>query len=132
MASGIYHRFKSNLMKKNVDLVNDTIKVMLLDSNHSYSATDNTKSDVDSNEISGTGYTAGGKSLSNKSVTQGATTKWDADNVEWSSATFSASHAVIYDSNNDLILSIDFGGSQSVDGGTFRIEWHSDGIVTLS
>jgi len=135
MASGIYNNFKGALMKGNTDLESNDIKVMLLDSNHSFTATDSNKSDVDSNEISGTGYTAGGKSLSNKAVTTGATTDFDADDVEWSSATFSASHAVLYDdsSGSDILLaSIDFGGSQSVSSGTFKIEWHSDGIITLT
>ena len=135
MASGIYNRFKANIMNKEVDLEADTIKVALLDSNHSFTATHNTWSDVSTNEISGTGYTSGGATLSNKSVTQAATTKWDADDTSWTSATFTANHAVIYDdtmTNDDLICSIDFGGAQSVSSGTFTIQWHADGIITLA
>ena len=135
MASGIYNRFKANLMNKETDLEGDTIKVALMDSSHSFTATNNTWSDVSANEISGTGYTANGQDLANKAVTQAATTKWDADNSAWTSATFSTSHAVIYDdtmANDDLICSIDFGGSQSVSSGTFTIQWHTDGIITLA
>ena len=133
MASGIYNRFKANLMNKEVDLEGDTIKVALMNNSHSFSATDNEFSNA--NEISGTEYTAGGATLANKSVTQAATTKWDADDVEWTSATFSAWHAVIYDdtlANDDLIASIDFGGEQEVTDATFKIEWHTDGIITLA
>lgn len=135
MASGAYNRFKANLMNKEIDMEADTIKVMLLNNSHSFTATHNQKSEIVANEISGTNYTAGGASLANKAVTQGATTKFDADDVSWASATISAYHAVIYDdtmTNDDLICSIDFGGVQSVTGGTFTIQWHANGIVTLA
>jgi len=138
MASGIYNRFKANLMNKEVDLEADTIKVALLDNSHSFNADDNTWSDVSANEISGTGYTAGGEELTNKSVTQDDTNDkavFDADDVSWSSATFTAYHAVLYDdslASDDLICSIDFGGAKSVSSGTFTIQWDADGIITLS
>ena len=135
MASGIYQRFKANLMNKEVDLEGDTIRVMLLDSNHSFTATHNQLSDVSTNEISGTGYTANGEALASKAVTQAATTKFDAADTSWTSASFTAAHAVIYDdtlTNNDLICSIDFGGNQTVVSGTFTISWHADGIITLA
>ncbi|MBW1723498.1 MAG: hypothetical protein JRJ78_15755 [Deltaproteobacteria bacterium] len=135
MASGIYNRFKGNLFNGELDLEADTIKVALLDDNHSFTATHNTWSDVSANEISGAGYTAGGEELSNKAVTQGATTKWDGDNVSWTSASFTAYHAVIYDNTlagDDLICSIDFGGAKTVSSGTFTIQWDAAGIITLS
>ena len=135
MASGIYNRFKANLMNKEVDMEADTIRVMLLDNSHSFTAGDNTKSQIVANEISGTGYTANGEALANKAVTQAATTKFDADDTAWSSATFTAYHAVIYDdtlTNDDLIASIDFGGAQAITGATFTIQWHASGIITLA
>lgn len=135
MASGIYNRFKANLMNKEVDLEADTIQVALLDNSHSFSATDNVWSDVSANEISGTGYTASGLTLSGKAVTQAATTKWDATDASWSSSSFTAYHAVIWDDSvgtDDLICSIDFGGAQTVSSGTFTISWDSDGIITLA
>lgn len=122
-------------MNKEVDLEADTIKVMLLDNSHSFTATHNQKSEVVANEISGTGYTATGAALATKAVTQAATTKWDADDTAWTTATFSAWHAVIYDdtlANDDLICSIDFGGEQAIVAGTFTIQWHADGIITLA
>lgn len=131
MSSGIYNRFKYNLMVGEVDLVDDTVRVALLDSNHSFSAGDNEWADVSSNEIAGTGYTAGGKELTGKSVQQDASTKWDGDNVEWTNASFSAYHAVLY-VGDDLIASIDFGGEQVIADGSFSIEWSGSGIITLS
>jgi len=135
MASGIYDRAKANLMNGETDYEADTIKVALMDDNHSFTSTHNTWSDVSANEISGTGYTAGGETLANAAVTQGSTTKWDADDVVWSNASFTAYHAVIYDdtlAGDDLIASIDFGGAKQVSNSTFTISWDAAGIITLS
>ena len=133
MASGIYNRFKANLMNKVVDLEGDTIKVTLYDNSHSFTAAD-TDYTTD-NELATTGgYTQGGATLASKAVTEAATTKWDADDVAWTSATFTAYHAVIYDStaSNDLIASIDFGGAKVVAAGTFTIQFDAAGIITLA
>ena len=135
MASGIYDRFLSNLMNKQVDLVNDTIKVALMDVSHSYSNTDNELADVSANEVSGTGYTTGGKEITGKTVTQGSPTVFNGNDVVWTGITVNAYHAVIYDdtlTNDDLIASIDFGGEVSVSDGTLTIEWDTTGIITLS
>ena len=135
MASGMYDRFKANMMNKEVDLEADTVKVMLLDDSHSFTTTHNVIGDVSANEIAGAGYSAGGATLAGKAVTQGTSTKWDATDVEWTSATFTAYHAVIYDdtvATDDLVASIDFGGAKSVSAGTFKIQWHVNGIVTLA
>jgi hypothetical protein len=40
MASGIYNRFKANLMNKVVDLEADTINVSLYNGTHAFTATD--------------------------------------------------------------------------------------------
>ena len=135
MASGAYNRFKANLMNKEIDMEADTLKIALLDSSHSFTATDNTWADVSAKEISGTGYTAGGEALANKAVTQAATTKFDADDTVWSTATFTANHAVIYNdtqTNDDLVISLDFGGAQTVTGADFTIVYNASGIITLA
>ncbi len=134
MASGIYNRFKANLMNKVVDLEADTIKIALYDNSHSFTATDTDY--TTNNEIleAAPGYTRGGNTLGSKAVTEAATTKWDAADTEWTSATFTAYHAVIWDSTagNDLIASIDFGGGKTVAAGTFTIQFDASGIITLA
>jgi hypothetical protein len=134
MANGIYQRLFANLMNKVVDLEADIIKIALMDNVHAFDGTDNVWGDVSANEIAGTGYTAGGETLANKAVTQGAITKWDADNVQWNDATVDFYHAVLYDNSvsDNLIASIDFGGSQSLTDGIVVIQWDTDGIITLS
>lgn len=137
MSSGIYTAFKEDLMTKAVNLGTggDTIKVALLDGDHSFSAANSVWGDVSSNELAnGNGYTTNGATLGSQAVTAGTTTKWDAADTTWTSATFSAYHAVIYDSTNtsSLICSIDFGGEQAVAAANFTIQWHADGIITLA
>lgn len=132
---------KKKIMVGDIDLTSDTIKVMLLSSSHTTNIdTQEYIDDVSGNEISGTGYTAGGATLSSKSVTQdnsGDLAKWDAANVAWSSATFTARYAAIYKSTgtpstSPIIAIIDFGSNKTVSSNTFTIEWDSDGILTLS
>lgn len=133
MASGIYNRFKANLMNKVVDLEADTIKIALYDTSHTFTAGDTTYTTT--NELATTGgYTQGGMTLANAAVTEAATTKWDADDTEWTTATFTAFHAVIYDSTaaDNLIASIDFGGAKTVAAGTFTIQFDANGIITLA
>ena len=135
MASGIYNRFKANLMNKIVDLEADTIQVALLDNSHTFSAAHNVWTDVSANEISGTGYTANGEVLAGAAVTQAATTKFDGTDTAWTTATFTAYHAVLWDNTvatDDLICSFDFGGAKTVTAGTFTIQWHANGIITLT
>jgi hypothetical protein len=140
MASGIYNRFKANLLEGKCNLSDesaaDVIRVALLDDNHSFSATDNVWADVSANELPlAGGYVPIGQVLGNQAVTQAASTKWDADDISWADATFTAYHAVMYDDSlddDDLILSIDFGGAKTVSSGTFTIQWHANGILTLA
>ena len=135
MASGIYNKFKANLMNKIVDMEGDTINVALYDNSHAFTATDVTY--VTTNELATSGnYTQGGAALASKAVTEAATTKFDAADLVWANGTFSAYHAVIYDdtvgATNNLIASIDFGGVQTVTAADFTIAWHADGIITLA
>ena len=134
MASGIYNRYKANLLNKVVDMEADTIKVMLMASGHSFSAADHNISGVSANEMTGTGYSAGGGTLADGAVTEGATTKFDATDLAWSSSTFSAYHAVLYDTSagNNLICSFDFGEAKTVSNGTFTIQWDTAGVLTLA
>ena len=135
MASGMYNRFKANLMNKVLDLEADTIIVILLDNSHAFNAAHNNLTDVSANELAAAGgYTQQDKELAGKAVTQAATTKWDGTDVQWAAATFSAWHAVLYDetASDDLIASIDFGGQKTVTAGTFKIQWHANGIITLA
>lgn len=124
-----------------VNLLNDPIKVMLCSS--SYTPNQDThvyKSDVAQYEITGTGYTAGGKALTNKTLTYNPTTNeviFNADDVVWTDATFTARYAVIYadigtnDNQKPLIAYIDFEADRSCYQSDFIIDWSSSGILSF-
>lgn len=141
MASGIYNQFKAEVMKKTLDLVNDTVKVSLMTTSHAFDADNDGWSSVSANELSTAGgYTAGGATLGSKTVTADDTNDkgvFDAADTAWTTATFTAYHAVIWDDTptspaDPLIASIDFGGAKSVSSGTFTILWHANGILDIS
>lgn len=138
MADGIYNRAKYNWMAKVVDMVNDTIKVMLLTSVHTFDADHDVIGDVSANEISGTGYSAGGATLGSKTLTQDDTNDravFDGADTQWTTATFTARHAVLWDdtpASDPLLCNIDFGTDKSVTGGTFTISWNASGIIRIS
>ena len=139
MPSGVYNQFKTEIMNKVIDLEADDIKVALLDTNHSFNQTHTGWTARATNELSATGgYATGGESLTSKVVSQESTHgKYTAANVSWTSASFTAYHAVIYDDTptspaDPLICSIDFSGGQQVTNGTFTIQWAAGGIITIT
>jgi hypothetical protein len=136
-----YGSLIAKAFNKEVDFDSDTIKVALLSS--SYTPNQDTQDywdDVSSFEVSGTGYSTGGATLANKSVSYNSSTnvtKFDADDVSWTSSTITARYAVIYDatgtaSTSALIGYVDFGSDQSSSSGTFSIVWDSAGIFTTT
>ena len=131
---------KNVLSGEGLNWTNDTIKVMLCSS--SYVPNQDTHqfiSDI-TGEISGTGYTAGGETLTNKTITYDSETNQtvlDADDVTWSNATLTARYAVIYKDTGvpttSLLLGyIDFGTDVSSTNGNFTIQWDTNGIFTIT
>lgn len=125
---------------RRVDWVGDTVKVMLTTSTYTPNQdTHDFKDDV-TNEVSSTGYTAGGASLASKAATYDAasnTVRLDADDVTWSSVTFTARYAVIYKDTGTAATSpllgwVDFGADQSPAGVNFTISWDAtDGVLRV-
>lgn len=140
MADVIYNSFKRDIANGGIDLDTDTIKVMLVTSAYTADQDAHTKRSDVTNEVSGTGYTAGGASLANKSVTADNTNNrgvFDADDVTWSTSTITARGAVLYKSTgtastDNLICYIDFGADKTSTAGNFTIQWNASGILTLS
>jgi hypothetical protein len=139
MAEGWHNRFKYNLGKKLIDLSADTIKCMLLTSSHSFEKDHNTKSQIVANEVSGSGYTAGGAALGSKTVTQDDTNDrmaFDAADTTWASPTSVTAHyAVLYAddmASDELIACFEFGANYTSTAGEFKITWNASGILTLT
>ena len=77
-------------------------------------------------EVVGTGYTAGGNTLTKVDPALSGTTGFiDFSNTTWTSATFTARGALIYNSTNGnkAVAVLDFGGDKDVSNGTFSISF---------
>mgnify|MGYP003666724652 FL=1 len=97
-----------------------------------------------SNEVSGTGYSCGGNTLTNTGVgTTTVTSFTDFSDTSWTSASFTARGCLIYNSStitgltaNAAVCSIDFGGDKTVSSGTFTIQFptndSSSAIIRLT
>ena len=124
--------FKSEILDEQHDLVADTIKIALFTSSASLGAS--TTAYSTSNEVSGTGYSAGGETLTSRTVsTTGTTAFFDADDPTWTSASFTARGALIYNSTNSdkAIAVLDFGGDFTVSSGTFKIVFPAAGANAI-
>ena len=124
--------FKADVLDEQHDLVADTIKIALYTSSASLGA--GTTAYSTTNEITGSGYTAGGVALSSKTVdTSGTTAYFDSADPSWTSASFTANGALIYnDTNSDKAIAVlAFGGDFTVAGGTFQIVFPAAGTAAI-
>jgi hypothetical protein len=94
-------------------------------------------SPYNANEVSGTGYTAGGVALTGTALSESptGTIMWDATDVAWTTSTITnARAALIYAdalAGNNAICLVNFGADYSTVAGTFTIQWAATGIFTL-
>ena len=142
MASKVYGNAIKAAFNKEVDWDSDTIRVMLVSSaytpnqdGHDY------VDDVRANEVSGTGYTAGGAALGGKTAIYDAATntvKFDANDVTWAGSTITARYAVVYDDSGAtdaqkaLIAYHDFTTDRASSNGEFVLRWGADGVFSAT
>lgn len=135
----LYDDFKTELLNADVDLLADTIKCILGSSSMTFNAANTLYSDISANELAtANGYTAAGATLANKAISIASNIgKWDADDVTWtaSGGSIAAAMSALYSTTNSnhLIGHINFGATSTAgDGTTFKIQWHANGILTLT
>ena len=101
----------------------ETFKIALFTSSATLGAA--TTAYATTNEVSGTGYTAGGNTLtiSANPASSGTTAFLDFADTTWSSATITARGALIYQSGgtNPAIAVLDFGSDKTSTAGDFTI-----------
>jgi len=129
MASLIYNSAVDDMARGVIDFDTDTFKVMLVSSAYSPNKDTDLKRSAVTNEVSGTGYTAGG-------VTSACTVTKDTANdrvtlsfaaVNWASSSITARAAVIYKSRgglasaDELVCYVDFGADVSSSSATFSL-----------
>lgn len=101
-----------------------TFKIALFTSSATLSAATTAYSAT--NEASGTGYTAGGNTLTNVTpTTSGTTALTDFANSTWSTSTVTARGALIYNSSasNKAVAVIDFGEDKSTTTADFVVQF---------
>lgn len=141
MASAFYGKFiqsgfDNGLTKVNFASGGDTIKVALVTSSYTPDFDAHDFFNDITNEITSSGYTAGGATLGSQTVTLNTTDNrivFDGADTSWASSSITARGAVVYKSTGDsatspLIAYIDFTTDRTSDGGTFTITWHANGI----
>jgi hypothetical protein len=86
------------------------------------------------NEISGTGYTAGGELVTGTVFTHisGGNVRFDANDVAWTTVTISAVRGILLYADalagNNGLMVINFGGLFQVTAGNFTVQWAGTGI----
>jgi hypothetical protein len=136
----LYGNVFSKAFNKEIDYDSDTIKVALCTSSYTPAQTHDYFDDI-TNEVTGTGYTAGGATLASKTATYTSgtgVTVFDAADTTWSDSTITARYAVVYvstgtDTTSALIGYVDFGADKVSTDGDFTIEWDgTDGVFYLT
>ena len=148
ITSAICSSFKQELLQGKHDFDSSgghTFKIALFTSSATLGAS--TTDYSTSNEITndaGSAYTAGGATLTNGGVSLSSTTAFtDFDDVSYSSASFTANGALIYNTTTDggsgttnAVAVIAFGGDKTASNGTLKIEFPaadaSNAIIRLA
>jgi hypothetical protein len=129
MASLIYDSCLRDLQIASIDADADTFKAMLVTSTYSPNKGTHTKRSDVTNEVSGTGYTAGGVTCACTPAlnTTAHTMVLTFAAVSWATSTITARGMVIYKSRggassaDELVGYLDFGSDIVSSGGTFSV-----------
>ena len=136
MASLIYNSAIDDMARGAIYADTDSFNAMLVTSSYTPNKDTDLKRSAVTNEVSGTGYTAGGvasvctvtKDTANDKVTLSFAA------VSWASSTITARALVIYKSRggassaDELVCYVDFGSDVSSSGGTFSV---TSSVITL-
>lgn len=146
----VYNIFKELEANGTIDLLTDTLKVMLVGTTYTANADHNfVNSDVYQTEIGGTGYAggyggSGRKTLSSKTIVKDTVNdraEFNAAPVTWTSinagtvggAVIIRERAGTGDTMSELIGFVDSGSFPVVtNGGDFTITWSVEGVLQLS
>jgi hypothetical protein len=123
--------FKAELYEGIHDLIDDTIKIALFNANADLTASTTVYST--NQEVTGTGYTAGGNTLTGATVRSNGTTAYVSfNNTSWSSASFTSRGALIYNSSkaNRSVAILNFGSDKIVANGTLTIEFPNNDVTS--
>ena len=129
--------FKQQILLGEHDMDTDTFKIALYTASATLDAS--TTVYTTSNEVVGTGYTAGGNTLTGATVSLTGTTAFvDFSDTSWTTATITARGALLYNSSksNKAVAVLDFGSDKTSTAGTFTVQFPantaSDAVVRIA
>jgi hypothetical protein len=131
ITTAICNSYKQEILE-GVHASGDTYKIALFTSSATLGAA--TTAYATTNEVEGTGYTAGGINLANfASGLSGSTAYITFDDASWSNATITARGALIYNSSksNKAVAVFDFGEDIVSTSGTFTVDLPAAGASAL-
>ena len=114
--------FKAELYEAVHNLLTDTLKLALYTAEANLDAS--TTAYTTANEITGTGYSAGGNVVTGPVISSSGYIAWVTfNNVLWVPAAFTARCALLYNASkaNRSIAVLDFGSDKTSTSGTFQI-----------
>lgn len=141
VSANLYGAFIDHLAQKRIDIDTDTIKVALATSAYVPNQDTHDFFDDITNQVVGTGYTAGGATLTGVTWAYTPATntwKFDAADTAWAGSTITARYAILYvetagAANTDpLIGYVDFGADVGSTAAAFTIVWDALGIFTIT
>ena len=132
ITSAVCTSFKKELLERKHDFNSTsahTFKIALFTSAATLGASTTNYSST--NEVVGTGYTAGGTTLTNIDPTSSGTTAFiDFNDATWASSTITAAGALIYNTTTDggtgttnAVAVISFGGDKTSTNGDFVVQF---------
>ena len=138
-----FEEFGLDLGSKVHNLASDTFKVGLIDNTATEPVAGTATprwADFSGNEVSGTGYSAGGAALTGTTYTEaaGVSTFDDTVNVSWSQNAAGPTNvywAVLYNDTaaaDQAVGFLDMGGPVSLVDGDISITWNASGILTVT
>ena len=141
MANVIPYAFRGELFSGTHDFASggDSFKLALYTSNP-YNTSSTVYSATNEVSASGTNYTTTGVTLTGNAVAYGtAVASCDFDPAVWTSASFTAAYAALYndDKSDKLCVILDFSGSKTASSGTFTVTFPSpstpaDAIISMA
>jgi hypothetical protein len=122
LLSGI-HAFNTSVVRAGTGA--DTFKIALYTSSATLDASTTVYSSTnETTNTAGSAYTAGGNTLTSPTTSSSGTTAWaDFADTSWSTASFTARGALIYNSTqgNKAVVVLDFGSDKTSSAGTFTV-----------
>jgi len=143
MASGLFYPTWRDILDATqlaIDLDVETHKVALFTASVTPDYSANTAYAVapwNANEVTGTGYTAGGQALTGTAVDESptGTLRWDANDPSWPASTITNARYMLgyadASAGNEAIVNVDFGSNYSTVNGTLLVQLASGGLVAI-